>query len=64
MTFKSFDVGEKAGCCHKSEVLAAFTVDFFVMAISNISNLQSRQLSLSFYFVILNFKELLLVVIW
>ncbi len=38
MTFKSFDVGEKAGHCHKSEVLAAFTAGFFVMAISNIAN--------------------------
>ncbi len=38
MTFKSFDVGEKAGRCHKSEVLAAFTPGFFVMATSNIAN--------------------------
>ncbi len=29
MMFKSFDVSEKAGCCHKSEVLAAFTAGFF-----------------------------------
>ncbi len=29
MTFKSFDVGEKAGHCHKSEVWAAFTAGFF-----------------------------------
>ncbi len=35
MTFKSFDVVAKAGRCHKSEVLAAFTVSFFVMATSN-----------------------------
>ncbi len=34
MTFKSFDVGVKAGRCHKSEVLAAF----FVMATPNIAN--------------------------
>ncbi len=38
MTFKSFDVGETAGHCHKSEVLAAFTAGFFVMATSNIAN--------------------------
>ncbi len=38
MTFKSFDVGEKAGRCHKSEVLAAFTAGFFIMATSNIAN--------------------------
>ncbi len=38
MTFKSSDVGEKAVRCHKSEVLAAFTVSFFVMATSNIAN--------------------------
>ncbi len=47
MTFKSSDVGEKAVRCHKNEVLAAFTVGFFVMATSNIANLQSRQLSRS-----------------
>ncbi len=38
MTFKSFDVSEKAVRCHKSEVLLAFTVSFFVMATSNIAN--------------------------
>ncbi len=32
------DAGEKAVRCHKSEVLAAFTVGFFVMATSNIAN--------------------------
>ncbi len=47
MTFKSSDVGEKAVRCHKSEVLAAFTVGFFVMATSNIAIVQSRRLSLS-----------------
>ncbi len=45
MTFKSSDVGEKALRCHKSEVLAAFTVGFLVIATWNIANLQSRQLS-------------------
>ncbi len=38
MTFKLFDMGAKAACCHKSEVLAAFSVSFFVMATSNIAN--------------------------
>ncbi len=38
VTFKSFDVGAKAGGCHKSEVLAAFTAGFFIMATSNIAN--------------------------
>ncbi len=38
MMFKSFDVGEKVGCCHKSEVLVAFTAGFFIMATSNIVN--------------------------
>ncbi len=38
MTFKSFDVGEKAGRCHKSEVLVAFTAGFLIMATSNIAN--------------------------
>ncbi len=38
MTFKSFEVGEKAGRCHKSEVLAAFTACFFIIATSNIAN--------------------------
>ncbi len=38
MTFKSFDVGEKAGRCHKSKVLAAFTAGFFIMATSNNAN--------------------------
>ncbi len=42
MMFKSFDVGEKAVRCHKSEVLSAFLARIFVMA-SQI--LQSRQLS-------------------
>ncbi len=64
MTFKSTDVGEKAVRCHKSEVLAAFTVGFFVMVTSNIGNLQSRQFSRSAFLLFLNFKELLLAVIW
>ncbi len=64
MTFKSSDVGEKSGRCHRSEVLAAFTVSFFVMATSSIANLQSRQLSRSAFLLFLNFKELLLAVIW
>ncbi len=38
MTFKSFDVGAKVVCCHKSEVLAVFSAGFFVMATSNIAN--------------------------
>ncbi len=38
MTFKLFDVGAKAGHCHKSDVLEAFSVSFFVMATSNIAN--------------------------
>ncbi len=45
MTFKSFDLGVKAGCCHNSEVLSAFTAGFFVMATSNIANHTGRQLS-------------------
>ncbi len=32
MMFNSFDVGAKAGHCHKSEVLAGFSAGFFVMA--------------------------------
>ncbi len=38
MMFKSFDVGAKAVRCHKSDVLAAFSTGFFVMATSNIAN--------------------------
>ncbi len=64
MTFKSFDVDAKAVRCHKSKVLAAFPIVFFVMATSNIGNLQSRQLSQSAFLLFLNFKELLLAVIW
>ncbi len=62
--FKSSNVGEKAVRCHKSEVWAVFKVGFFVMATSNITNLQSRQLSQSTFLLFLNFKELLLAVIW
>ncbi len=38
MMFKSFDVDAKAIRCHKSEVLAAFSTGFFIMATSNIAN--------------------------
>ncbi len=64
MTFKSFDVGSKAGRCHKSEVLVAFTAGFFVMATSNTSNRTQQTAFSAGFFVILNFKELLLAVIW
>ncbi len=63
MTFKSFDVGEKAGRCHKSEVLAAFTADFFIMATSNIANRTKKTAFSAGFFGYLNFKELLLAVI-
>ncbi len=36
MTFKLSDAGEKAVHCHKSEVLAAFTVGFFVMQLQTL----------------------------
>ncbi len=42
ITFKSFDVGAKAVCCHKSEVLVAFPAGFFVLGTLQI--VQSRQL--------------------
>ncbi len=38
MMFNLFDLGAKAVRCHKSEVLAAFSDDLFVMATSNIAN--------------------------
>ncbi len=64
MTFKSFHVGEKAVLCHKIEVLAAFTAGFFIMATSNIANRTKQTAFAVSFFVYLNFKELLLAIIW
>ncbi len=60
MTFKSFDVGAKVARCHKSEVFGGF----FVMATSNIANRTKYTAFSVGFFVYLNFKELLLAVIW
>ncbi len=54
----------KLGCCHKSEVLAAFTAGFFIMATSNIANRTKKTAFSVSFFVYLNFKELLLAIIW
>ncbi len=44
--------------CHKSAVLVAFTVGFFVMATSNIVNRTKWTAFSAGFFVILNIKEL------